>query len=201
MGPTTSNAVALTFDDGYCDPCVAGLIAGVERTGVHVTFCPNGVYGTATWDKYAARIKALISKGRVTICNHTWDHADLTKLSAQQITNELTRNEQWIEQTFGVTARPFYRPPYGNHNASVDRIAAQLGYTQVLMWSGTLGDSVVQTPQFILNQMMMYDKAGTIVLAHGNHPATAGEFDQLIAVATQTGLRLVTVSELLKPTP
>ncbi len=100
-----------------------------------------------------------------------------------------------------MTSRPFYRPPYGNHNAAVDRVAAQLGYTDVLMWSGTLGDTVVQTPQFILNQMQMYAKPGLIVLAHGNHPATAAEIDQVIAVATDTGLRLVTVAEILTPPP
>ncbi len=198
-GPADSGGIAVTFDDGYCDPCVAGLVAGVERTGAHITFCPNGVYGPATWDKYAARIKVLIAKGEVTICNHTWDHHDLTKMSAEQIGTELTRNEQWIEQTFGVTSRPFYRPPYGYHNAAVDRVAAQLGYTNVIMWAGSLGDSVVQTPQFILDQMKLFDKPGFIILAHANHPATADEFDAVVRVATQSGLHMMTLTELLKP--
>ena len=199
-GPTDTGAVALTFDDGYCDACVAGLVAGAERTGAHVTFCPNGVYGTVTWDKYATRIRALIAKGQVAICNHTWDHHDLTKMSAEQITTELTRNEAWIEQEFGVTSRPYYRPPYGFHNAVVDRIAAQIGYTQVLIWSGSLSDSTVQTPQTILDQMKKYDTAGTIILGHANHPATAAEFDTLVQVATATGLKLVTIPELLRST-
>jgi peptidoglycan-N-acetylglucosamine deacetylase len=198
-GPANSTGIALTFDDGYCDPCVAGLVAGVERTGAHVTFCPNGVYGPATWDKYAARIKALIAKGEVAICNHTWDHHDLTKMTADQITTELTRNEQWIEQTFGVTSRPFYRPPYGYHNAVVDRIAAQLGFTNVIMWAGSLGDSSVETPQVILDLMKQYDKPGFIILSHANHPATADEFDAVVRVATQTGLHMMTLTELLKP--
>ncbi|MDQ6614757.1 MAG: polysaccharide deacetylase family protein [Actinomycetota bacterium] len=196
-GPADSGAVALTFDDGYCDLCVAGLVAGVERTGVPVTFCPNGVYGPASWEKYATRIKTLIGKGEVTICNHTWDHKDLTKMDAGRIRTELTRNEDWIEKTFGVSSRPFFRPPYGYHNRIVDAIAAQLGYTQVLIWSGTLGDSVVQTPDFVLNQMRMYARPGSIILGHGNHPATASVFDQLAAVGPQMGLRMVTVAELL----
>ena len=198
-GPAASATLALTFDDGYCDQCVAGLVDGAERTGVHVTFCPNGTYGPTTWDKYADRIKALIAKGQVAICNHTWDHKDLTRLSDQQVRTELTRNEQWIEQTFGVSALPVFRPPYGSHNHRVDQVAADLGFTQVLLWSGTLGDSIVHQPDFILSQMRMYAKPGMVILAHGNHPATASMFDQLAAIAQQNGLRLVTVPELLKP--
>jgi peptidoglycan/xylan/chitin deacetylase (PgdA/CDA1 family) len=199
-GPATSATVALTFDDGYCDECVAGLVDGTERTGAHVTFCPNGSYGATTWDRYADRIKALIARGQVAICNHTWDHKDLTRLSDQEIRTELTRNEQWIEQTFGVSSLPVFRPPYGAHNHRVDEVAADLGFTQVLMWSGTLGDSIVHQPDFILSQMRMYAKPGMVILAHGNHPATTSVFDQLVAIAQQSGLHLVTVAELLRPT-
>jgi len=198
-GPATSATLALTFDDGDCEQCVAGIIDGVERTGVHVTLCPNGTYGPTTWDKYAERIKALVAKGRVAICNHTWDHKDLTRLSDRQIRTELTRNEQWIEQTFGTSALPVFRPPYGAHNRRVDKVAADIGFTEVLMWSGTLGDSIVHPPDFILSQMHLYAKPGTVILAHGNHPATASVFDQLVGIAQQSGLQLVTVPELLKP--
>lgn len=200
-GPAGTNDLALTFDDGDCERCVAGVVAGVEQTGAHVTFCPNGVYGPATWDKYAERIKALIARGQVTICNHTWDHKDLLTLTGAQVRAELNKNEQWIEHTFGVSARPFFRPPYGRHDAGVDRIAAQLGYTFVLMWTGTLGDSIVQAPDYVLNQMRMYAKPGVIILGHVNHPATASVFEQLAAVARQAGLRLVTAAELEAPPP
>ncbi len=197
-GPASSQDVALTFDDGTCDECVSGLVAGVERTGAHVTFCPNGVYGEATWDKYADRIKALIAKGAVSICNHTWDHKDLAKLSAQEIRTELTKNERWIEKTFGVSSRPYFRPPFGNHNRIVDDIAAGLGYTHVLLWSGTLGDSIVHPPDFILGEMRRYAQPGVVILAHGNHPATASVFDDLVATAHDVGLSLVTVNELFR---
>ena len=60
--------------------------------------------------KTADRIRALIARGQVSICNHTWDHKDLTKLDPDHIRTELTRNEVWIEQTFGVSARPLIRP-------------------------------------------------------------------------------------------
>jgi len=196
-GPEVSGGLALTFDDGFCDECIAGLVAGVERTGAHVTLCPNGVYGSGAWNRHAPRIRVLIDKGQVAICNHTWSHKDLTKLGADQIRTELTRNERWIEATFGVSSLPYYRPPYGRHNATVDRIAAELGYTGVLMWSGSVGDSYTHVRDEVLDNMQNAVKTGAIILAHANHPVTVEVFDELMHITEVAGLRTVTVPELL----
>ena len=196
FGSEHSGAVALTFDDGYCDDCVGGLVAGAERTGAHITLCPNGMYGERAWNGHAARIKVLLSKGQVAICNHTWGHKDLTELDAEQVRAELTRNEDWIQATFGVTSRPFFRPPYGIHNAAVDRVAAELGYTRVLMWSGSLGDSYTQAPDDILGSMREFAAPGRVILAHGNRQVTADLFDELVRIARGAGLRTVTVAEM-----
>ena len=195
-GPGQSGGLALTFDDGFCDECVGGLVAGIERTGAHVTLCPNGIYGSAAWSRHAARIKVLIGAGHVAICNHTWSHKDLTQLSADQIRSELIRNERWIGDTFGVSSLPYYRPPYGRHNAVVDRVAAELGYSQVLLWSGTIGDSYTQVPHEVLENMRSFTTSGAIILAHANHPVTAQVFDDLVAIAQAAGLRTVTVPEM-----
>lgn len=196
-GPASSGALALTFDDGFCDECVAGLVAGVERTGAHVTLCPNGVYGPAAWSRHAARIKVLIGSGQVAICNHTWSHKDLTTLSADQIRSELIRNERWIGATFGVSSLPYYRPPYGRHNDAVDRIAAELGYTAVLLRSGSIGDSFTHVRDEVLENIQSSTRSGGIILAHANHPVTVDVFDELVRITREAGLRTVTVPELL----
>lgn len=196
FGRDGSGALALTFDDGYCPECVAALVEAVERTGAHVTLCPNGVYGPTSWSPSAERIKALIGTGQVGICNHTWGHKDLTTLSDDEVRDELTRNEEWIEATFGVSSRPFFRPPYGRHNDAVDRIAAELGFTEVLLWSGPLGDSYSHSPDVLLDNMRTYATAGGVILAHANHPVTAEVFDELVRITQEAGLTPVTVSEL-----
>jgi len=196
IGPAQSGALALTFDDGFCVQCVGALVEAVERTGAHVTLCPNGVYGPTAWNPHADRIKVLIDTGHVAICNHTWSHKDLTRLGADQIRAELTRNEEWIKATFGVDSRPFYRPPFGSHNDTVDRIATELGYTEVLMWSGTLGDSYTHVPEQLLDNMRRYTAAGGVIVGHANHPVTADVFDELIRITQEAGLTPVTVVEL-----
>jgi peptidoglycan-N-acetylglucosamine deacetylase len=196
-GPASRKAVALTFDDGDCDACIGSLVRGVERTGAHVTFCPNGTYGTA-WGHHAAAIRRLIAAGQVAICNHTFSHPDLRGLDAAAVGSQIDRNEAWIEKTFGVTARPYLRPPYGAYNSTVLAEAGPRGFTRILMWSGTLADSSPRTPDYVVAAIKKWARPGAIILGHGNYPATGRAFARIIAALDAMGLRTVTVPELLK---
>ena len=197
-GDPASSTVALTFDDGLCSQCIGNMVADLERTGTHATFCPNGAYGKE-FAPYVARIRDLVARGQLTICNHTWDHKKIITLSNAQLIDEIQHNEEWIEQTFGVTGRPYFRPPYGSHNARTDQVAASLGYTKIIVWSSTLSDSTLQTPATILDQLQIRLIPGGIVLGHLNYLPTGETFDQLMAVLDQRGLRRVTIAELLGP--
>ena len=147
--PATTDQIALTIDDGYCADCVASYVEFARSSGIHITFSPNGAY-QAAWNPHGSVLRPLIEAGQVQIGNHTYSHHDLRPMSASRIEAELERNEAWIERTFGVTSRPWYRPPYGFHTDRVDDIAGQLGYTNVLMWNGTYGDSGEITPEVLM---------------------------------------------------
>lgn len=196
-GRAGSDGVALTFDDGFCAVCIGGLVTGLEQTGAHATFCPNGIYAWA-WDRYAARIRALIQKGQVEICNHTWSHLDLTRLSDGQIRSELLNDEAWIEATFGVTSRPFLRPPYGAYNRRVLAVAASVGFTAVVMWSGSFADSKIDSTDAISAAIGLEARPGLIMLGHANYPATGEDFEKIIdVISVQRGLRTLTLNEML----
>jgi peptidoglycan/xylan/chitin deacetylase (PgdA/CDA1 family) len=188
--------VALTFDDGSCGDCIATMVAALERTGAHATFCPNGTYGRV-WQPYVERIRALLARGQLELCNHTWDHPQITRISAGRLSDEIAHDEQWIEDTFGVTARPYFRPPYGARSSATDAVAGRLGFTTVLIWSSTLSDSVLQPPATILDQLQRNLVPGGVVLGHLNYPTTGQVFDQILAVLAQRGLVPVTISELV----
>jgi peptidoglycan/xylan/chitin deacetylase (PgdA/CDA1 family) len=195
-GPASSKGVALTFDDGFCTACIGALVHGVESTGAHVTFCPNGAYDRA-WHPYAARIRALIARGQVEMCNHTFTHAYLRSLSAAAVRTELQRNETWIKRTFGVSSKPLFRPPYGAYSSATLSVAGSLGYTRVLMWSGTFADSSQRTHAYLIRAIRYWGKAGAIILGHGNYPGTGAVMPQVVKLLTSRGLQTMTVSELL----
>ncbi len=193
-GPTSQ--VVLTVDDGYCAECVAGYVDFAVRTGTHLTFLPNGTY-SKFWAPHAARLRPLIAAGQVQIANHTWSHKDVTKLADGAIRDEIKRNDGWIEETFGITGRPYFRPPYGTHNARTDGVAASLGYTSILLWNGTLGDATVESPQELLDLADKWIQAGAIVLGHANHPTVLGLFDQITQIISKRGLQPVTLDAML----
>ena len=195
-GPAAHRRIALTFDDGYCARCVRDLVRAVERTGAHVTFCPNGAYAQS-WEAQRAPIRRMLATGQVAMCNHTFSHADLRHVDAARLQDEIDRNERWIERTFGVTARPYLRPPYGSYNAAVLGAAGNAGFTRVVMWSGTLADSSERTEDYLVAAIRSWAKPGAIILAHGNYPATPRAFDKILAVLRNRHLRTATLPELL----
>ena len=196
-GPTRQ--VALTIDDGYCDECAAGYVAFAERTGIALTMSPNGAFHRI-WDRFAGRLRPLIAAGQVQIGNHTWSHRSLISLRDAAVRMEIERNEEWIEKSFGITARPWFRPPYGKRDGRIDALAASLGYTKIVMWNGTLGDAIPESPAVLLDLANRWIQAGAIVLGHANHPTVLGLFDQLQAIVAQRGLQPVTLDTMFGTT-
>ncbi|GLY64600.1 polysaccharide deacetylase [Amycolatopsis taiwanensis] len=195
QGPTDGNRIALTVDDGYNDEVVAGYVSFAVRTGIHLTFSPNGRYAHA-WEPHADALKPLVERGQIQIINHTFNHPDLRKMSDTDIRVELERNEEWVNRMFGTSTRPYYRPPYGFHNAHIDGVAADLGYRNTVMWSGSYGDSKVLTPEYLMSQASRYFQPGVIMLGHANHPTVLGLFDQIVDLIRQRQLNPVTLQEM-----
>jgi peptidoglycan-N-acetylglucosamine deacetylase len=198
QGPPAAAAarqVAITVDDGFCAECAQAYAALAQATGIHITFNPNGCYGEI-WTPLARTLRPLIETGQVQIGNHTFNHWWLTDLTDDQVTSQLEQNEEWIEQTYGITARPYWRPPYGAHDERTDELAASIGYTSVLMWNGSYGDSTPIRPREILALAREYLHPGVVMLGHANYPEVTTIFPQLAEVVTARGLHPVTLDEM-----
>ena len=191
----TARTVAITVDDGFCVGCVSGYVAFVQRSGIHLTFSPNGCYSHA-WAPHANALRPLIRAGQIQLMNHTFTHRSLPGLPAATVREELERNETWISKTFGTTTPPYYRPPFGRHNLEVNAAAAAAGYDRVVLWNGSYSDSELITPQFLMGQARKYLAPRGIVLGHANHPTVLGLFDQLLALITQRALTPTTLDEM-----
>jgi len=194
-GPTTHRRIALTVDDGTSADVVAGYVDFAQRTGIHLTFSPNGIYNRE-WAPHAPVLRPLIASGQVQVINHTFSHHDLRPMTARGIHDELERNEEWVVHTFGITTRPYYRPPFGRHSPAVDEVAGGLGYTRTVLWNGSFSDSEVVTTGFLLAQAAKYLQPGVINLGHANHPAVLSCFDQLVELIHSRNLTPVTLDEM-----
>jgi peptidoglycan/xylan/chitin deacetylase (PgdA/CDA1 family) len=190
-----ANQVAITIDDGFCTECVQAYTTLAETTGIHITFNPNGCYGEI-WTPLATTLKPLIEAGQVQIGNHTFNHSWLTELTDTQITAQLEQQEEWIQQTYGITARPWWRPPYGAHDERTDELAAAIGYTNVLMWNGSYGDSTLLKPATLLALAGEYLQPGAVMLGHANYPTVTQVFPQIAEIIAARDLYPVTLDEM-----
>lgn len=192
--PAPTKNIALTVDDGFNKETVQGYVDFAQRTGIPLTLNPNGCY-QHIWNKHAAALAPLIESGQVMIGNHTYNHLDM-RGDPTRTRNDIEKNEDWIQKTFKITSRPYCRPPFGYRNAGTDQLAADLGYTKILMWDGDFGDWHSISPDALMTQARKWLHAGGIMLGHANYPTILGLFDQIQQLIAERGLKPVTLDTM-----
>jgi peptidoglycan-N-acetylglucosamine deacetylase len=116
------SVVYLTFDDGYVGTYAKA--AALNALGITGTFFLTGQ--AIEW--HTGEVAFAVNSGH-RLGNHTYDHPDLTKLSAGQIQSEIQQCESAAQRRLGVTTAPLLHAPYLAENAAVRSAATQIGYT------------------------------------------------------------------------
>jgi len=116
--PGRGKTVALTFDDGP-GRTTAAVLRVLARYRVPATFFNIGVNVAARPGLARKEVRAGYAMG-----NHTWDHADLVRLSASRQAAEMGRMSTELRRVAGVLPCVF-RPPYGDYNSVTLRLAHQ----------------------------------------------------------------------------
>ncbi|ATL71228.1 polysaccharide deacetylase family protein [Nocardia terpenica] len=194
-GPGTN--LALTVDDGASPEVVGAYIKFARDTGARFTFFVTAHYDS--WTVHRDALRPLVDSGQIQLGNHTWDHPALTKISGARVAEQLNRTKTFLRNNFGVDGTPFYRPPYGFHDATVDKIAADCGYTVPTLWYGSFGDSSIVTEDYLVQQAQKYFNPQAIVIGHANHPAVTHCYDRLVGILEQRNLSMVTLNDVLLP--
>lgn len=105
--------VALTFDDGPDKKYTPAILDILKQYNVKATFF---VVGTQA-EKHSAVLQRIVDEGH-SIGNHTYSHADLTKLSTIAIAEEIEKADEIINDTLGFIPN-WIRAPYGAINDNV----------------------------------------------------------------------------------
>lgn len=186
--------LALTVDDGVSSDVVRLYTEFAKDTGVRLTYFVNGAY--RSWTENRDLLRPLVDAGQIQLGNHTWSHPDLTTLPLTAVAEELRHTHDFLWKTYGVDARPYFRPPYGAHDANVDTVSAELGYTADTMWSGSLEDQVVIPEDEIVTMAGKYFTPGAIVIGHLNHMPVTHVYEQLVELIRERRLRTVTLNDV-----
>ncbi len=191
--PGPGNAIALTVDDGASSEVVGLYTEFAARSGMRLTFFLNG--SRPSWTDNAPALRPLVESGQVQLGNHTWSHPNLTKLSAQGVVEELQRNEDFIHSMYGVSGKPYFRPPFGFHNAAVDSVARSVGYPVPVLWYGSLSDSALITEDQLKGFATQWMLPQHIVIGHANFLPVTNCFDFLADLIHSRSLQPVTLND------
>ena len=126
--------------------------------------------------------------------SHTWNHAYLTKLSAQGIHGNLNQFDTSLQTIAGVRSVTM-RPPGGFINSSVQSALASYGQPAI-MWSIDTLDWKTRNAQSTIKSVLSKVQDGDIILMHDLYGATADASAVLIPELINRGYQLVTISEL-----
>jgi peptidoglycan/xylan/chitin deacetylase (PgdA/CDA1 family) len=134
--------------------------------------------------------------------NHTWNHPDLTKISAEEIRTEINRTDELLTKLIGHSSKPLFRFPYGARDANTAAIVNGLGYRSIY-WTLDSQDSVGQpkSVDYLVNRITGKTNAeldGSIILMHiGNR--TSGEALPIIIEKLQArGFKIVPITEVIR---
>ncbi len=199
-GSASRRMVALTFD-ARADTGFAGeILATLRREGVRASFGMTGLWAERNRDL----LLAIAADGHQLI-NHSYDHASFTgvssekpPLSAAERALELSRTETTIYHLTQRTTRPYFRPPYGDLDAGVERDAAAAGYGTIVMWSV---DSLAwnhASVDAIVARCLAQAAPGAIYIMHvGAESQDAAALPRVIDGLRSAGYSFATIDELL----
>jgi peptidoglycan-N-acetylglucosamine deacetylase len=186
------NAVAFTFDDGP-GPYTSLALRKLARARERATFFVVG-RSADNFPGYLPRELKVAAIG-----DHTYTHPQLTALSPSMVTWQLEHTAKKITAESGQHVELF-RPPYGLHNAVVDRIARHLGLLEIL-WDVDSADSLGANYAQIIRTVEAGLRPGAIILMHENHGQTMRALGTLLPELHRRHLESVSVPELLAMDP
>ncbi|NNC87792.1 MAG: polysaccharide deacetylase family protein [Akkermansiaceae bacterium] len=190
-GAVTHPYIAMTFDDGPHPRNTPRLLDMLRQRNIKATFYVIG----ENVERYPSIARRIVAEGH-EIGNHTWTHANLTKLSDASVRKEMTRTRSIIVSTTGVKPRTM-RPPYG---ALLTRqrqmIYNEFGYPTI-MWSVDPRDWQRPGVSVVRDRILSGTNNGAIVLAHDLHAPTVDAMPGTLDGLLNKGFKFVTVSQLL----
>jgi peptidoglycan/xylan/chitin deacetylase (PgdA/CDA1 family) len=136
--------------------------------------------------------------------DHTWSHKNLTKISDEDIVEELTKTRNKIQEAVPVYHVKYCRPPYGAINAHAKSKIVELGYQNIL-WDVDPRDWDRKRSK---EEMMSYyhsvfDKADPakhsyIILQHDLRRDSVELVPEIASLVVSKGFKIVSLDEYLE---
>jgi peptidoglycan/xylan/chitin deacetylase (PgdA/CDA1 family) len=180
--------IALTLDDGPSNVYTPQILALLDKYQIKATFCMIG--GQVATNP--SLVREVADAGHV-IVNHTWNHADQSKLSLSAIRDQISRTNDALAAV-GVTPSVF-RAPYGAWSSNVFQACAD-ARLRPLDWSVDPHDWARPGTSAIVSNIMKNTRTGSIILEHdggGDRSQTVAALKIVLPQLLEAGYRFTRV--------
>jgi len=193
--PASSNAVAITFDDGPNPDATPRILDVLREQGVSATFFVLGRHA----ERWPGLVRRMTEEGH-QLGNHGYWHRKLHRRLPSYVRDDLTRGTEAIVQASGGVRPRVFRAPHGFRNPWVTPIAASLGQ-RTIGWSLGVWDSARPGASEIARRALNGLHAGSILLLHdgdgydpdGDRLQTAEALPMIIRGLRDRGLQFTTL--------
>jgi peptidoglycan/xylan/chitin deacetylase (PgdA/CDA1 family) len=195
--------VALTFDAGADTGYAPQILDYLRDEGIKATFGMTGQWAELNPDL----VQRMVNEGHQLI-NHTWDHGSLTgantgmpPMTPEQVWEQLSSTENLVQNLTGYEMRPYFRPPYGDYDATTLGYLYENGYYLTIWWTCDSHGWAGWGSQEIIDYCTTNLAEDEILLLHVG-AAAAGDFEALpglIQFFRDNGYAFVTVEQMLQP--
>ena len=182
--------IAITFDVAWDDKDVMDILNALDKHKVKCSFFIVGEW----MEKYPESTDLIHKKGH-EIVNHSDTHPYMTKLSAENMENEILDCDAKIYEVTGKKLGLF-RPPYGDYNNEVVAAAENVDH-KVIQWDVDSLDWQDLSADEICNRVLSKVKSGSIILLHVGAENTPEALPPLLEKLASAGYKPVKVSELI----
>lgn len=183
------NKISLTFDCAWNDSDIDSILTTLDKYNIKASF-----FVTGTWaEKYPESIKKIFDKGH-DLGNHSYNHADYTKLSSTEILNDMEKCDNIVEEITGYKM-VLMRAPSGGYNNNVVKTANDSG-KKYIQWSIDGLDYTSDATESSILKRINKTEAGDIILMHNGTKLTSSVLPTIIEALSEK-YEFVKVSELI----
>ena len=176
---------AITYDDGPSQNTDM-ILDTLEQYDAKATFF---VVGTQA-DYYRDELRREYEMG-MEIGSHTYEHPILSFISAEEIEETMSKNDNLINELIGFTPE-IMRPTGGGVNDTVRTTVTK----PMIQWDVDTLDWETKNPEQTIATSLEEVQEGSVILMHDLYEATAIASQTLIPSLQAQGYKLVTISEL-----
>ncbi|WP_200411157.1 polysaccharide deacetylase family protein [Virgibacillus salexigens] len=189
-GHPEKQMVAFLINVSWGEEYVPEILSVLKDNNVKATFFIEG-----KWAKNNAELVKMIHEQGHVIGNHAYNHPDMSRMTNQQILDQIVQTNDIIKAIIGKSPK-WFAPPSGSFNEHVVQVSHELNM-QTILWTVDTIDWKNPSVSVMINRVNTKIHPGATVLMHPTE-ATERGLDSLIKAIKAKELKINTIEKLIE---